>query len=80
MYITGVSPVTMDDLTSGFNIASNQSTNPVFNGMIGFTEKEVRDILQYYVEQGRITHPVDELIEMLKPWYDNYCFSEKLPE
>lgn len=76
MYITGVSPVTMDDLTSGFNIASNQSTNPVFNGMIGFTEKEVRDILQYYVEQGRITHPVDELIEMMKPWYDNYCFSE----
>ena len=76
MYITGVSPVTMDDLTSGFNIASNQSTNPVFNGMIGFTENEVRDILRYYVEQGRITHPVDELIEMMKPWYDNYCFSE----
>lgn len=76
MYITGVSPVTMDDLTSGFNIASNQSTNPVFNGMIGFTESEVRDILRYYVEQGRITHPVDELIEMMKPWYDNYCFSE----
>lgn len=76
MYITGVSPVTMDDLTSGFNIASNQSTNPVFNGMIGFTESEVRSILSYYIEQGRITHPVDELIEMMKPWYDNYCFSE----
>lgn len=76
MYITGVSPVTMDDLTSGFNIASNQSTNPVFNGMIGFTEAEVRGILGYYIEQGRITHSADELIEMMKPWYDNYCFSE----
>lgn len=76
MYITGVSPVTMDDLTSGFNIASNQSTNPVFNGMIGFTEVEVRGILGYYIEQGRITHSADELIEMMKPWYDNYCFSE----
>lgn len=76
MYITGVSPVTMDDLTSGFNIASNQSTNPVFNGMIGFTESEVRSILSYYIEQGRITHSVDELIEMMKPWYDNYCFSK----
>lgn len=76
MYITDVSPVTMDDLTSGFNIASNQSTNPVFNGMIGFTESEVRGILSYYIEQGRITHSVDELIEMMKPWYDNYCFSE----
>lgn len=76
MYITGVSPVTMDDLTSGFNIASNQSTNPVFNGMIGFTEIEVRGILEYYIQQGRITHSADQLIEIMKPWYDNYCFSK----
>ncbi|MEG1659050.1 MAG: AAA family ATPase [Bacteroides sp.] len=76
MYITGVSPVTMDDLTSGFNIASNQSTNPVFNGMIGFTEMEVRSILDYYIGQGRITHSADQLIELMKPWYDNYCFSK----
>ena len=62
MYITGVSPVTMDDLTSGFNIASNQSTNPVFNNMIGFTEAEVRELLEYYRQQGKIIHPVDELI------------------
>ena len=75
MYITGVSPVTMDDLTSGFNIASNQSTNPVFNNMIGFTEAEVRELLEYYRQQGKIIHPVDELISMMKPWYDNYCFS-----
>lgn len=58
MYITGVSPVTMDDLTSGFNIASNQSTNPVFNNMIGFTEAEVRELLEYYRQQGKIIHPV----------------------
>ena len=75
MYITGVSPVTMDDLISGFNIASNQSTNPVFNNMIGFTEAEVRELLEYYRQQGKIIHPVDELISMMKPWYDNYCFS-----
>ena len=74
-FITGVSPVTMDDLTSGFNIASNQSTNPVFNNMIGFTEAEVRELLEYYRQQGKIIHPVDELISMMKPWYDNYCFS-----
>lgn len=77
MYITGVSPVTMDDLTSGFNIASNQSTNPVFNNMIGFTEPEVRALLEYYRQQGRIVHPVEELIEAMKPWYDNYCFSSR---
>ena len=77
MYITGVSPVTMDDLTSGFNIASNQSTNPVFNNMIGFTEAEVRELLEYYRQQGKIIHPVDELISMMKPWYDNYCFAQE---
>lgn len=75
MYITGVSPVTMDDLTSGFNIADNYSTDARFNGMIGFCETEVRALLGYYKEQGRISHTIDELVEMMRPWYDNYCFS-----
>ena len=41
-FITGVSPVTMDDLTSGFNIGTNYSLAPKFNQMMGFTEEEVR--------------------------------------
>ena len=48
MFITGVSPVTMDDVTSGFNIGANMSTDPRFNGIIGFSEREVRDMLSYY--------------------------------
>ena len=45
-FITGVSPVTMDDLTSGFNIGTNYTTQPEFNAMVGFTEEEVREISQ----------------------------------
>ena len=36
IFLTGVSPVTMDDLTSGFNIAANYSNSPTFNNMMGF--------------------------------------------
>ncbi len=67
----------MDDLTSGFNIGTNYSLSPKFNEMIGFTEEEVRRMLTYYSTTCHFSHSVDELIEMMKPWYDNYCFAEE---
>ena len=73
----GVSPVTMDDVTSGFNIALNITADPRFNMMLGFGETEVRQMIAYYQEQGLIKHDPDELIEEMKPWYDNYCFAEE---
>jgi hypothetical protein len=76
-FITGVSPVTMDDLTSGFNIGTNYSLSPEFNQMMGFTEEEVREMLTYYSTNSPFRHTVDELIEMMKPWYDNYCFAKE---
>ncbi|WP_455635836.1 AAA family ATPase [Parabacteroides sp.] len=76
-FITGVSPVTMDDLTSGFNIGTNYSLSPLFNEMIGFTEEEVREMLTYYSTTSHFNHSVDELIEIMKPWYDNYCFAQE---
>lgn len=76
-FIIGVSPVTMDDLTSGFNIGTNYSLTPEFNEMIGFTEEEVRQMLTYYSTTSPFNHSVDELIEIMKPWYDNYCFAEE---
>ncbi len=75
-FITGVSPVTMDDLTSGFNIGTNYSLSPDFNQMMGFTEEEVREMLTYYSTTSPFNHTVDELIKMMKPWYDNYCFAQ----
>ena len=75
LFITGVSPVTMDDLTSGFNIGTNYTTEAAFNAMVGFTEDEVRAMLDYYRQFHAFNHTTDELIEVMKPWYDNYCFA-----
>ena len=77
VFVTGVSPVTMDDLTSGFNIGTNYSLEYEFNEMTGFTEEEVRDLLTYYTDTLDLhNYTIDELIEIMKPWYDNYCFAE----
>lgn len=75
-FITGVSPVTLDDLTSGFNIACNHTADEQFNAMVGFTEDEVRLMLQEYAQRTEFHHTTDELIALIKPWYDNYCFAE----
>nr|WP_302229397.1 ATP-binding protein [uncultured Prevotella sp.] len=77
VFVTGVSPVTMDDLTSGFNIGTNYSLSPKFNEMTGFTEEEVREMLEYYGSVLPFNHTTDELIKVMKPWYDNYCFAEE---
>ena len=77
VFVTGVSPVTMDDLTSGFNIGTNYSLSPDFNEMTGFTEEEVRKMLDYYGSVLPFNHTTDELIKVMKPWYDNYCFAEE---
>lgn len=76
-FVTGVSPVTMDDLTSGFNIGTNYSLSPEFNEMTGFNEEEVRAMLDYYATTCQFHHSTNELIEAMKPWYDNYCFAEQ---
>lgn len=76
-FITGVSPVTMDDLTSGFNIGTNYSLSPKFNEMMGFTESEVREMLGYYSTTSHFNHSINQLIEIMKPWYDNYCFAQE---
>ena len=77
VFITGVSPVTLDDLTSGFNIGTNYSLAYGFNEMVGFTEEEVREMLTYYSQHYEFHHTVDELIETMKPYYDNYCFAKQ---
>lgn len=79
IFMTGVSPVTLDDLTSGFNIGWNISTDPQFNMMLGFSEADVRTMLQYYKDSGELpaNANIDAMIQEMKPWYDNYCFAEE---
>ena len=75
----GVSPITLDDLTSGYNIALNMSLDARFNQMLGFSEEEVRQMIRYYKEVGAIGEDKteDDIIADMKPWYDNYCFARK---
>ncbi len=76
LYITGVSPVTLDDLTSGFNIGTNYTAAANFNEITGFTESEARDMIEYYSQYFDFPCSTDKIIETIRPWYDNYCFAE----
>ena len=72
----GVSPVTMDDVTSGYNIATALTLEEQFNEMLGFSDEEVRQIIRYYNEVGAFSLDEDETLAAMRPWYDGYCFSE----
>lgn len=72
----GVSPVTMDDVTSGYNIATALTLEKQFNGMLGFSDEEVREIIRYYNEAGAFSLDEEETLRAMRPWYDGYCFSE----
>ncbi|RKZ74534.1 MAG: hypothetical protein DRR19_30025 [Candidatus Parabeggiatoa sp. nov. 1] len=76
MFITGVSPVTMDDVTSGFNIGRNISLHPNFNEVVGLTEQHVIEMLTYYRDNGMALPDWNETLNLMKVWYDNYRFSE----
>ncbi len=78
IFITGVSPVTLDDVTSGFNIGWHISTKPEFNQMLGFSTEDVHALFSYYKASGAIRPDcnIEAVIDEMKPWYDNYCFSE----
>ena len=79
IFISGVSPLTLSDVTSGFNIAANLSLQSRANAVMGFAESEVRAMLEYYRDAtGVFHHTIDELTELMKPNYNNYCFSSRM--
>jgi hypothetical protein len=71
MFITGISPVMLDDLTSGFNIALNVTMDLSLNEMLGFTEEEVVKVLEEIGVEKK-----DELIHHLRELYDGYKFNK----
>ena len=79
IFFTGVSPVTLDDLTSGFNIGWNITTKRAFDKMLGFSTEDVREMFAYYKDAGSLSADCDieAMIADMKPWYDNYCFAEE---
>jgi uncharacterized protein YqfB (UPF0267 family) len=79
LFITGVSPITLDDVTSGFNIGENISIDAEFNRMLGFTETDVTEMLDYYKKARFIKHDPQYLMEIISNWYGNYLFSQYSP-
>ena len=79
IFMMGVSPVTLDDVTSGFNIGWNISIKPEFDEMLGFSTTDVVEMFTYYKEHGSIPvdSDIDAIVNDMKPWYDNYCFAEE---
>lgn len=75
LFISGVSPITLDDVTSGFNIAQNISLDHDINEMLGFTVTEVEALIEYYRQTGKINHSTPELIALMSDWYNGYRFS-----
>ncbi|MEA2059138.1 MAG: AAA family ATPase [Thermodesulfobacteriota bacterium] len=76
MFITGVSPVTLDDITSGFNIGDNISIEDQYNEILGFTEDDVLKMIDYYTDAGLFHIDKAQAVEIMKTWYGDYLFSE----
>ena len=79
VFLIGVSPVTLDDLSSGYNIDWNISQDPGFNYMLGFSESDVREMFLYYKGVGKLRPDadIDAMLTEMKPWYNNYCFAKE---
>ena len=77
LFITGVSPITLDDVTSGFNIGKNISLDMAFNEMLGFRQEDVVEMIDYYREKGKISNETDELLQIMQRWYGNYRFARE---
>ncbi len=81
LFATGVTPLVLSDVTSGFNIGKNLSTEAMFHELAGFTETDVKEIVDYHIKQGLISETVKEsLLYTMKKYYDGYLFSPKSKE
>jgi len=84
LFMTGVTPVAMSDLTSGLNMAENVSQARSLNGLCGFTEDELEALLDAFAEERREAgeSPVStvETLDMMRTWYNGYRFAETAGE
>jgi len=77
LFVTGVSPVTMDDVTSGFNIGTNISLDLQFADFTGFRHDDLRAMADYYAP--RCGFDADKAYDAARAWYDNYRFGSAAP-
>ena len=77
IFITGVAPVTLDSLTSGFNICSDKTRDRNFNEMLGFTKEELEELMK---SQNIAKEEQENLLLIMKENYDGYIFALKAKE
>ena len=76
MFITGVAPISVAGVTGGFNIGTDISLRPEFAELLGFTEAEVRGLLERYRDLGVFDQDMGEAMTVLEEWYRGYRFAE----
>jgi len=81
VFITGVSPVVMSDITSGYNIAENIYFEPEFNDLCGFKQNEIEDVLKKIVDEcGFEKEKTKEAAGLMQTYYNGYTFSHTADE
>jgi len=81
VFITGVSPVVMSDITSGYNIAKNIYFEPEFNDLCGFKQNEIEDVLKKIVDKcGFEKEKIQEAVNLMQTYYNGYTFSHAADE
>ena len=75
VFITGATPLALEDAVSGFNIGTHISSAPEFNALLGFTEAEVRDLVQAYRGAGPLSLDEDVALDAMREWYGGYRFA-----
>jgi len=79
LFITGVTPLVLSDITSGMNIGDNISVYPMFEDIVGFNREEVEELVEYYVSEGGIKREdKDKVLGVLNEYANNYFFSKKM--
>jgi len=75
VFVTGVSPVALNDLTSGFNNAKDVSHHPALASLCGFSEEELRGALSRIAGERALDAGPEELLDVMRTWYNGYRFA-----
>ncbi len=75
LFITGVTSISLDSMTSGFSISTNCTSFPAFADLYGFTETELRSLVPQVLDLSQSDIDLDTLIARMKDWYNGYRFS-----
>jgi hypothetical protein len=81
VFITGVSPVLMSDITSAYNVAENIYLEPAFNDLCGFRESELASVVNQIVTECQLAPEKGQVaLNLMQTFYNGYCFSERVNE